>query len=237
MRLPRNSPSSLSATRTPRKAAGCALSGCTPSRTAASFLHPGALVMESSRRRWCHWILVSISGLAFAADLALGEQAGQGLLLGGYPLERQVATAAGRYFVAFYAPPGQSERDMVTGHGARIVHAYTLVPAYAIEAGSAAIVEAIRQDDRVHYVEPDNVMLALGDESDPEIDESGSAGDQAPPGNATQDILAAWISQPDTQHLLFSMRVRSLAGANPQTGDGFPVNGIWKLVFSLQESG
>ena len=193
--------------------------------------------MESCLRRPSHWVSVFIACLALGADPSLGKQAGEGQRLGGYPMERPVASAAGRYFVAFYNPPGPSERAMVTGHGAQILHAYSLVPAYAIQAGSDAIVEAIRQDDRVHYVEPDNVMLAQGNESDPEIDESASAGDQSPPGNATQDILAAWLSQPDTEHLLFSIRVQSLAGANPQTGDGFPINGIWKLVFSLQKPG
>jgi subtilisin family serine protease len=158
--------------------------------------------------------------------------AGEGLLLGGYAVDRQVSAATGRYFVGFYSPPGALERQMVEQHGATLLHAYTLVPALAIAAPSQAVVDAIRVDARVRYVEPDRTVVALGTAQDPEItDANGDAVD------VTQDVIRAWIEQPDDDHLLFSIQVQDLSGVDPATGDGLPVNGIWKLNFSLQSPG
>jgi len=193
--------------------------------------------MQPSVFRASRGMLLTILGFLFTSTIGFRASSAEGLLLGGYPIDSPAEVAAGRYFVGFYAPPGQSERDMVTGHGATIVHAYSLVPALAVIAPDAAIVDAIRADARVHYVEPDNIVFALGDESDPEIDESATPGDQGPPGNGTQDVLKAWVMQPDATHLHFTIQVQSLAGVNAQTGDGLPLNGSWKLGFTLQKSG
>src|SRR5947209_8208390 len=65
--------------------------------------------------------------------------------------------------------------------------------------------------------------LTAGDQQHPEI--TDPQGDQAAPGNGTQDIVAAWIQQQDNTHLLFSIKVASLAGVNANSGSGLPLDG------------
>ncbi len=158
----------------------------------------------------------------------------EGVLLGGgSPLT--TLDASGRYFVMFASPPGQAERDMVTSHGATILWSYSVVPAFAIYAPSTAITDAIKQDPRVRYVDPDKVVYALGDENNPEI--SDASNDQSLAGNATHDILKAWIQQLDDDRIQFLVKLRDLSAVNPTTGEGLTPNAIWKFVFSLQQPG
>lgn len=178
------------------------------------------------KRGLCGILLMTLAcaGVARADD---------GTVLGGYSAHQQL-DATGRFFVNFYGSPGVAERDMVQQHGATVLRSYALVPALAVYAPSQAIIDAIRADARVHFIEPDHVVHAFGDAQDPEITDPPN---DALPADATQDVVRAWIEQPDAQSLLFTMQVQDLSGVNPATGDGLPINGTWKFYFSLQKPG
>ena len=171
-----------------------------------------------------------LMALLWCAGVAL---AGDGTVLGGYATHAPL-DAAGRYFVNFYTAPGAAERDMVEQHGATVLRSYTLVPAYAVRVPSQAVIDAIRADGRVHFIEPDNVVHAFGDAQDPEITDTSN---DAVPADATQDLVRAWIEQPDAQSVLFTLQMQDLSGVNPATGDGLPINSNWKLYFTLQKPG
>jgi subtilisin family serine protease len=181
-------------------------------------------------------LLLLVVALVFTPRPSPAERVQDGVLLGGpSALAPSAPDVTGRYFVMFASPPGQAERDMVTAQGATIIWSYSVVPAFAIYAPNTAIIDAIRQDQRVQYVDQDKAAYALGDEGNPEI--SDASNDQSLAGNATQDILAAWIQQLDDDRLQFFVKVRDLSGANPTTGEGLNPNAIWKFVFSLQQPG
>src|SRR6267143_5861810 len=180
--------------------------------------------------------LIQIAVLVFlAAYTGTGQKINDGAAYGGMSLVREPADVTGQYFVVFISPPGSAERDMVTSRGATILYEYSIIPAFAARIPNAAALDAITHDPLVSYVEPVQVYYALGTQQDPEINDP--ANDQSIAGNATQDILAAWIDQPDNNHLHFSIKVRDLSAVDPATGAGLPTNGAWKLGFTLQNGG
>jgi subtilisin family serine protease len=180
--------------------------------------------------------LIQVALLVFlAAQTGVGQQPKDGAAYGGMSLVREPADVTGQYFVVFNSPPGSAERDMVTSRGGTILYQYNIIPAFAARIPNAAAVDAITHDPLVSYVEPVQVYYALGTQQDPEI--TDPANDQSIAGNGTQDILAGWIDQPDNNQLHFSIKVRDLSAVNPSTGDGLPVNGAWKLAFTLQNGG
>src|SRR6266478_889582 len=72
-----------------------------------------------------------------------------------------------------------------------------------------------------------------GDKQNPEI--SDRSGDQASPGDATQDVVAAWVQQQDNSHLLFAIQVSGLSGVNANSGQGLMSQGMWRFYFSLTQ--
>jgi subtilisin family serine protease len=180
-------------------------------------------------------ILQVALGILLSACAGLAGQPKDGVTYGGMSLVRQPADVTGQYFVVFKSAPGAAERALVTGNRATILYQYGIIPAFAVRVPDALSLNAIKSDLRVSYVEAVQVYYALGTQQDPEITDPPN--DQSTPGNATQDILSAWIDQPDNGHLRFSIRVSDLSAVNPSTGDGLPVNGAWKVAFNLQNGG
>lgn len=165
----------------------------------------------------------------FVPSLIVAQVVDEGVLLGGMQIEQTAPDLTGRFFVVFHAPPGAAERQMVEGHGAQIIWAYSVIPAFAVHAPNSGVMDAISQDPRVRYVDADKPVYALGTEADPEI--TDLANDQSIAGNATQDILKAWIQESAAGQLQFFIKVRDLSGVDPITGDGLGVNTIWKFMF------
>ncbi|TAK53821.1 MAG: hypothetical protein EPO24_13870, partial [Bacteroidetes bacterium] len=173
-------------------------------------------------------MLIAISSIA-------QQQAKEGVAYGGMSLVRQPQDVSNQYFVMFKTAPGINERNMILSLGATILYEYSIIPAYAIQVPNQATLKLINMDRRVEFTDPVQVYYALGSEDDPEM--TDVTGDQVSPGDATQDIVGAWIEQLDNSRLQFTIKVSDLSAVNPTTGDGLPVNGVWKIAFTLQNGG
>lgn len=183
------------------------------------------------KQRW--FLILALFGLT--PSLLLGQVTDEGSSFGGSKSLTGEPDVSHRYFVVFHQPPGDAERSMVQSYGAQIIWAYKVIPAFAIYAPNSSVVDAIRSDSRVRYVDQDKVAYALGSEGDPEI--SDPTNDQILPGTPAHDITKIWIQQVDDERIQFFIKVQSLAGVNPATGDGLPPNSRWKVNFSLQQAG
>ncbi|HXG38138.1 MAG TPA: S8 family serine peptidase [Bacteroidota bacterium] len=179
-------------------------------------------------------LILSVFCLLFPGAALFAQVTNEGAAFGGIAADYAVSDVRNRYFVVFHEPPGAAERQMVESHGAQIIWAYKVIPAFAVYAPSSSIVDAIRQDSRVRYVDNDKVVYALGDEANPEMTDAQN--DQASVF-AAHDIVKAWIQQMDDDRLQFFIKVRDLTGVNQSTGDGLPPNTRWKINFSLQQPG
>lgn len=179
-------------------------------------------------------LVVGIS-LMLSINSTFCQDSNEGIAFGGMSHVREIPDVSDQYFVVFNSAPGLTDRDMVLNAGASILYQYSIIPAFAVRVPSSAVINTIRQNSRVRYVEPVQVYYALGTEGDPEL--TDPANDHSLIGNATQDILKAWIEQGCNNDLIFHLKVQNLSAVNPTTGDGLPLNGIWKMNFTLQKPG
>lgn len=106
-------------------------------------------------------ILVSCGSPVFSdADLAAADEGVRISALAAAPAD---GADEGRYIVVYKEKPTAAARAAVTARGARIEREFEIVNAAAVRVANKDVVEALRADPNVAYVEPDYKRYALGE--------------------------------------------------------------------------